>query len=112
MHSPENSGVRRPAELSAQWHQELTARRPAAQILGPAICAPRFGGAHRLVHPVRGFNRIGWKPPVRQVFAEPGVNPRTRLLAAERKIALCKSSSLVDFRLPSDQRQTVGCRDE
>lgn len=89
MHSPENSGVRR-----------------------PAICAPCVGGAHQLVHPVRGFNRIGWKSPVRQVFAEPGVNPQTRLLAAERKIASRKSNGLAAFRLPSDQLHTVGCCDE
>ncbi|CAA2144298.1 hypothetical protein MBLL_03421 [Methylobacterium bullatum] len=62
MSSPENSGVAVAAEFSAVAFQWLSRSVAAPPFWGPAICAPQIGGTHRLVHPARGFNRMGCQP--------------------------------------------------
>jgi hypothetical protein len=97
MHGPQNSGVRRPAELSAHWHQGFSAERPVDQIGGAAICAPRFGGAHRLVHPVRGIDRIRCKPLGQAGFRPISRKPSIQVAASRTQNCVVWNQGLTGY---------------
>ena len=75
----------RPCEFPTQSDQWFSGNLTAPHVRGPAICAPLNWGAHRLVHPAWGFNRIGWKPlgqsgfrPIRRKPSAPANESRTQ----------------------------------